>query len=63
MTRNKKLRRKVIRDMITKTRATAEQLQARLGRAGSNAAGVHCDQNKRKDAKRLRRDKSYRDER
>jgi hypothetical protein len=49
--------------MITKTRASAEQLAARLGRAGSNAAGTHSDQNWRKDPKRLRRDKSFRDER
>lgn len=61
--RNKKRRRRVIRGMITKTRASAEQLAARLGRAGSNAAGTHSDQNWRKDPKRLRRDKSFRDER
>jgi hypothetical protein len=49
--------------MITNTRASAEQLASRLGRAGSSAAGVHKDQNARKDAKRLRRDKSYQEDR
>lgn len=47
---------------IRKLRASAEQLRARLERSRSGAAGVHRDQNARKDAKRVRRDKSYREE-
>ena len=42
-------------------RASSEQLRARLELFRSGAAGVHDDQRKRRDAKRLRRDKSYRD--
>ena len=52
--------RRVVRGMITNIKASPEQLRARLERRGY---GVHADQNRRKDARALRRDKSYREER
>lgn len=63
MARNKKRRKGVIRNMIINTAASAEQLRARLELRRSGAAGVHDDQKKRNDPKRLRRDKSYREDR
>lgn len=63
MPRNKRRRRGVLRTMITNTKASAEQLRARLERGRSGASGVHNDQNHRKDTKRLRRDKTYREDR
>jgi len=40
--------------------ACEEQLRARLELRRSGAAGIHQDQRKKRNAKALRRDKSYR---